>query len=399
MPNFPFLGQGNLEFFFLFRHTASCMNFKNIPPWLWVLGFIIGLNLLVHAPGLIIVILFGYAFYRIFQSLSEGPKNEFADLLNDEFKDFFNKKKKKEKIITVNKKNSKPNFSFSPKMSPFSPLKAALLSFLGIIIFLFVIDGFVNVPPGHVGVISDKGRGVLEEELGVGLHLKIPFWQTATLLDTRLQVYTMSIATREGQLIGDDSIEALTKDGQKVNIDLTVQYVVDAKNADRIYDEIGSLSQLEEKVIRPPLRNIVREVITGYESKQLFDNASRQKASQEIEELIQEKYSKNYVILESSLVRNVRFSDVYLNAIEEKQVAEQKIQKAEFEKQEAEIRKERTIIEAEAEAEAISLKGESLRENPEVIQLQFVEKMAPQINWGILPDGALPLIDLKNLQQ
>jgi regulator of protease activity HflC (stomatin/prohibitin superfamily) len=328
----------------------------------------------------------------------KDQKNDLTDLLNDELKDFFNKKKN-EKVITVNKKKSKPNFSFSPKMPPFSPVKAVIFSFLGIIAFLFVLDGFVNVPPGNVGVISDKGRGVLEEELGVGLHLKIPFWQTAILLDTRLQVYTMSIAMREGQVTGDDSIEVLTKDGQKVNVDLTVQYVVDAKQADRIYDEIGNLYQVEQKVIRPPVRNIVREVITGYESKQLFDNASRQKASQEIEELIRKKYAQDYVILRSSLLRNVRFSDVYLNAIEEKQVAEQKIQKAEFEKQEAKIRKERTIIEAEAEAEAISLKGESLRENPEVIQLQFVEKMAPQINWGILPDGALPLIDLKNLQQ
>jgi hypothetical protein len=36
-------------------------------------------------------------------------------------------------------------------------------------------------------------------------------------------------------------------------------------------------------------------------------------------------------------LRNVRFSDLYLNSIEEKQIAEQKIQKAEFERQEAEI--------------------------------------------------------------
>jgi regulator of protease activity HflC (stomatin/prohibitin superfamily) len=56
------------------------------------------------------------------------------------------------------------------------------------------------------------------------------------------------------------------------------------------------------------------------------------------------------------LVRNIKFSDIYLNSIEEKQIAEQKIQKAEFEKKEAIIRKEKTIIEAEAEAEAIKLK-------------------------------------------
>jgi hypothetical protein len=47
---------------------------------------------------------------------------------------------------------------------------------------------------------------------------------------------------------------------------------------------------------------------------------------------------------------------VYLDSIEEKQVAQQKIQKAEYEKQQALIVKETKIIEAEAEAEAIKLK-------------------------------------------
>jgi prohibitin 2 len=370
------------------------MNFKNIPPWLLVLGFII----LINFPYLFLILLFGYAFYRIFHALSNNPRSDFKDLFNDELKDFFSRKKR-EKVITVNNKKSFQNFSFSNPMPSFSPGKTIFAVVIGIFVFLLLLDGFVNVPPGNVGVISDKGRGVLPDELGVGLHLKIPFWQTATIMNTQMQVYTMSISNQEGQIQGDDSVEALTKDGQRVNVDMTVQYMIDAKKADLIYSEIGDLYQLQQKVIRPPVRNIVRQVITGYESKQLFDNESRQKASEEIEKLIREKYAQDYVILRSSLVRNVRFSDIYLNAIEEKQVAEQKIQKAEFEKQEAEIKKEKTIIEAEAEAESIKLKGESLRENPEVIQLQFVEKMAPQINWGILPDGALPLIDLKSLQQ
>lgn len=365
------------------------MKKSEFSPWWLIIGFII----IANAPFLIPILIVGGVFWYFFQ---KNNRPNLSQIFEREFGDIF---EKKQKPINVPSYSKKPNISFSPSMPnlPLGKIIAATLG--GLFIVLMIADGFVNIPPGFVGVISDKGRGVLPNELGVGLHPKIPFWQTATKMDVRMQVYTMSVATGEGTVVGDDSIEALTKDGQKVDVDITVQYIIDAQKADKLFSEIGTQAQIDEKIIRPPVRSIVREVITGFESKQLFNNESRTLAAQEIEAALREKYAKNDIILDSSLLRNVRFSNTYLNAIEEKQVAEQKIQKAEFEKQEAEIQKETTIIQAEAEAESIKLKGDALSSSPEVIQLQFVEKMAPQINWGILPDGALPLIDLKSLQQ
>ena len=355
---------------------------KEFSPWLFLIGFFI----LVNFPKLFVFLLFGAAIFFLFQKFSS--KNEiFSD-------DFFGKKPP-----PIDVSPQKSPFSFFQKMPNFPTGKIIAGIFGGLFLLAIVADGFVNIPPGFVGVVSDKGRGVLPDELPVGLHLKIPFWQTVVKMETRILSYTMSSARGEGEKIGDDSIEALTKDGQKVSLDVTVLYLIDAKNADKIYAEIGTQKQIEEKIIRPTARSVIREVITGFESKQLFDDQSRAVASTQIEKQLREKYAKNFILLDSALLRNVRFSKIYLNAIEEKQVAEQKIQKAEFEKQEAEIKKQKTIIEAEAEAKAISLKGDALQKNPEVIQLKFVEKMAPQINWGILPDGALPLIDLKNLQK
>ena len=363
------------------------------PPF-WLIFF--GIILLLNFPTILFIVLVvgfvGFVIYTINASRPAG-KQPINDLVND----LFNKSRQGK---TIDITPAKTHFSFSfPDMSNANIFKSLTGVLLVLALLLIIVDGLVNVPAGHVAVIADKGRGVLPEELPVGLHFKIPFWQTVVIMDTRLQVYTMSIASAEGNRIGDDSIEALTKDGQRVNIDLTVQYLIDTKKADRIYDEIGSLIQVKEKIIRPPVRNVVREVITGYESKQLFDNNARQQISQKIEESLRTIYAKRYIVLEKTLLRNVRFSNIYLNAIEEKQVAEQKIQKAEFEKQEAEIKKQKTIIEAEAEAAAIKLKGDALREAPQVIQLRFVEKMAPQISWGILPDGALPLIDIAKMQK
>ena len=72
---------------------------------------------------------------------------------------------------------------------------------LGAFVLLFLFKSiFVFVPPGHTGVVYDRGRGVLEKPLNEGLNIVIPLWQTVTLMDTRLQEYTMSSAVDEGAL-------------------------------------------------------------------------------------------------------------------------------------------------------------------------------------------------------
>jgi len=266
---------------------------------------------------------------------------------------------------------------------------------LGLTILFIIIDGLVSVPAGHVAVIYDRGRGVLANEYPEGLHLKIPFWQIATVMDTRMQTYTMSIAEGEGSNYGADPIEALTRDGQRVDLDITIQFRISGKKASDIYQNIG-LDYIE-KVIRPAVRSVVRDMVTGYDSTKLFTQEARAEASQKMENALSKLYAKSDIQLDKLLLRNVRFSEVYLKAIEDKQVAQQRIQMAEYQKLEAEKLKDKKIIEAQAEAEAIKLKGETLRANPSVIQFEFVQKMAPNINWGILPSGSVPLLDLKSL--
>jgi prohibitin 2 len=105
-------------------------------------------------------------------------------------------------------------------------------------------------------------------------------------------------------------------------------------------------------------------------------------------------YAEKNITLEKVLLRHIGFSKQYAQAIEEKQVAEQRIQKAEYQRQEAAKLKQKKIIEAEADAQAIKLKGDYLKKYPQVIQFEFVQKMAQNITWGIMPDKVLPLLNL-----
>ncbi len=265
---------------------------------------------------------------------------------------------------------------------------------LVIAVILVIADGFVSVPAGHVAVIYDRGRGVLEQELPEGLHLKFPLWQVATVMDVRTQEYTLSSLTGESALYRDESITAPTADGQRVNVDATVWFHVDAEKANRLYQTVGA--NYLETILRPSVRSELRFAISKYTAIDIY-STKREEAAKLMEEKLRQVVAEKNIVLERLLLRDIVFAPEYAAAIEQKQIAQQRIQKAEYERQEAEKLKEKKIIEAQADAEAIRLRGETLRANPAVIQYEFVQKMAPQISWGILPNGALPLLDLSKL--
>lgn len=259
---------------------------------------------------------------------------------------------------------------------------------LGLIIILIgtfiIIDGLVSVPAGHVAVIYDRGRGVLHDELPEGLHLKIPFWQTAQLFDTRLT--TIDFSRQYGS-----QVQSLTKDGQSVGLDVTIQYRIPRDKASEIYQDTGV--DYEDKVVYPEARKTIRDEITSYDSTDLFAEGKRRDASAQIEKALSEGYADNDIQLISVVLRDVQFSEAYLNSIEEKQIAQQKIQTANNDLERIKVEAEQKITAARAEGEAIRLKGEQLRMNPQMIQFEFVQKMSPAINWGVLPDNILPLLN------
>lgn len=371
------------------------------PPKNWrkiLLALLLFLFLL--QPKLFPVIIF---FVIILLSTSNEWKKYFDNDSEEEIKNYKNTEKKSEKISPIEKEkftdkskeyffNKQPmNFMKQDTENNFPQGKMGIfLVFLFLIVASVVVDGVKSIPAGHVGVVFSKlNGGVQDDVMNPGINFKLPFLESVTVIDTRMQEKTIN-ASR-------DPIEALTKDGQKVGIDITVQYNISQDTAPKIVQNIGM--DYEKKIITPGVRSVVRKVITGYDSTDLFKQETRVKAEKEIVEQLKSDYDKNHITLINTLVRDVKFSDKYLDAIEEKKIAEQKIQKSEFEKKNAEVQADKKIIEAKAEAESIKLKGEALSKSPEIIQLQFVEKMSPQINWGIMPDGAIPMLDVKSFTE
>lgn len=275
--------------------------------------------------------------------------------------------------------------SFFGKFFTPTILRRIVIVFFVLVLFRLTI---VFIPPGHVGAVYDRGRGVLQRPLHEGLNLVIPVWQSVELFDARLNEYTMSVAVDEGALRRDDSLDAPTSDGQQVKVDATVLFRINGEKAPLIWQSVGS--NYVDKLIRPFSRSQIRMVISRYSAPAIYSE-KRQEAEAVMTREIAELLKPKHIIIDKILLRAVYFSPEYSNAIESKVIAEQRVKQAEFEVKEATQRAQAKIAEAKGLAEAQALQKATL--TSEFLQLEAIKKWdgkLPQVVGG----GTAPFINI-----
>lgn len=269
------------------------------------------------------------------------------------------------KIINISKLlNTKPMTEIyevnKNKMSHFlgSARRTAWVVIGLIILIIILINAIVVVQAGYTGVYSLFGK-VRERVLSSGIHLINPLAKV-TPMSIRTEEYTMSIMTGEGKKVGADSIVALTKEGLSVDLDITVLYHLNEPSASDVYKNVGL--NYEEKVIRPAIRSVIREVIAQYEAKDIYSE-KRNEAADKIVVNLTEQMEPRGIVLEEVLLRNVQLPPNLAQSIQEKLQAEQETQKYDFLVAKEKKEKERKIIEAEGQRDAQTIINQSLTTN------------------------------------
>ena len=250
----------------------------------------------------------------------------------------------------------------------------ALVIVAFVLVFLFRV--YIIIDPGEKAVIFNKATGNLRVTPNEGFYFLVPLVEQPTVYDMKARTYTMSIAQLEGEVRGDDSLQALTADGQTVLLDISVRYHPDGDNLDKLHRFLGV--DYVNKVIRPQVRSVVRMVVSDFPVLDVY-SGKRMKIQADIEQQLRVLFKKNYIVLEEMLLRNVQFSKEFQQAIENKQIAQQEAQRMKYVLERQELEKKRKIIEAEGEAESLRLKGRALAENPALIQYEYVKLLAPNI--------------------
>jgi regulator of protease activity HflC (stomatin/prohibitin superfamily) len=218
----------------------------------------------------------------------------------------------------------------------------------GILVATLVIlslNSFVILNPGEAAVLSILGKA-RDGSLLEGIHLKAPFISKVDVYDVTVQKYEIPA-------------QSATKDLQELTAKFAINFRIDPLQIVEIRRKQGTLENIVSKIIAPQTqesfkiaaaRRTVEESITKRnELKQDFDISLAQRL---------EKYG--IIILDTSVI-DLTFSTEFAKAVEEKQIAEQRAQRAVYIAQEAEQEAQADINRAKGRAEAQRLLAETLK--------------------------------------
>jgi regulator of protease activity HflC (stomatin/prohibitin superfamily) len=326
------------------------------------------------------------------------------------------------------------------RQQPIKGMTTALILTLALALILNTVSaGLVFIEPQERGVvISALQDGIRPEALQPGLNWVVPYFENVVTYPISRQTYTMSIAQTEGEIQGDDSVEARTSDGQVVRIDASIIFAIDP--AKMIDVHIKWQDKYVDNLVRPHARGVIRDAVSQFGVEEVY-SVKRAELSEQLSEAMAERLEKGGLLLVDFVLRNITFSDEYAVSVEQKQIAEQKSQEAFFvveqRKQEAEQARqtaqgqadanvidaegraqariiaaqadaeavviqasaeaEARLIQAQAEQQALQLIAEALAANPYLLNYEYIQKLAPGIQVMLVPNDNPYLLPLPSL--
>ncbi|MCP3820295.1 prohibitin family protein [Streptomyces sp. A3M-1-3] len=226
-------------------------------------------------------------------------------------------------------------------------LKAGAWATLVAGVFAAIASCLYVVSAYEVGVPVAFGK--VGTPMTSGMHLKSPF----------TNVTSFSTRPVDLNLSDKDVIEVRSSQGGVMYAEVTVKWAVTPSKAVELYRLAGSESAIQQRLVYPDSREIVRNVFARHTSEQGYATA-REKINTEIAELIKERLAPRGIAVTTVNLRNVKPSDQLQSQIDRKIQQQQSTERATEASRTAKAEAERRRIEAESIAKANKILNESL---------------------------------------
>lgn len=270
-------------------------------------------------------------------------------------------------------------------------IKRGVIALVSLII-LMNIWPFYSVPTGSRGVITQFGRIVGIEPEGLVL---LPPWQKLTLFSIRAEAATIEDAS------------GATSDTQPVDVSLTVRYSISPDKVSEVFEKYSHDGDLSSYV-QTATQEIFKAVTAKYIATDLIGR--RAVVSADINTALMTKLAIYGAQVINIDMRNFKFSDTYMHAINEKVTQEQLALAAVNQVKTIEAQQQAKVVTATAEAnavkakadgdayavikaanaqaEALSVQNDALVKSKEVLELRRIEvELTKAQKW----DGVLPV--------
>ncbi|RLI09757.1 hypothetical protein DRO42_03415 [Candidatus Bathyarchaeota archaeon] len=287
-------------------------------------------------------------------------------------------------------------FERRPRIESVGAIAVALIIIIGGVLVFSV--GRVSV--GYVAVVVDPLLGTTSA-VGDGANARYflkPPWASVF----KVYVATDSVHMwSEDKSIGDfPAVPTLTKDGLKVDVDITVRWSLAPSNVVDLFRRFPALDWKERAII-PIIRETIRNLIVDFTAIETIER--RGVISARMEEALAEAFDREAslagaVVLEAVNLRRIALPENFVNAIESKLAAEQLSIAAEFNKTRilvlANATAQSQIIRAEGAAKAKIIIANATREAIDAIAAQ-----QPGLNATQLTNLYLYLETLRNIAE
>lgn len=245
-----------------------------------------------------------------------------------------------------------------PRIEGGSVAVIVLIIMLGGALFLSIS----NIGVGYVAVVVDPIFGSTSV-LGTGSNaqyfLKAPWASVFKIYVATDSVHMWSEAEEEGDF---PAVESLTKDGLKVDVDITVRWSIAPGAAADLFRRYPAMDWKDRAII-PIIRETIRNMLVDYTAIQTIELRATLGVAlaTSLERALQDEASlSNAVALDAVNIRKITLPDNFVNAIEKKLAAEQLSIAAEF-------NKTRLLVIADANAQSAIIEAQGMAESRLII--------------------------------
>jgi len=249
-----------------------------------------------------------------------------------------------------------------------------------IIIILIMSESVVIVQAGHRGVVLYVGA-VENRVLGEGVHFIVPFAE---------QVIQLEVRTLKFQA----DASAASNDLQEVATVIALNYHIDPNKANIVYQQLGA--DYADRIIAPTIQESVKASVAKFNAEQLI--TQRAIAKGVISQAISNTLSARDITVETIFITDFQFSQAFASQVESKVVAFQKFLTEQNNLKAVQVVANQTVVQAQAQAranvakaggesQAIKIITEQLRQSPQYLQWQAINRWNGQMPYALGSSG------------
>lgn len=298
----------------------------------------------------------------------------------------------------------------------FNLKKIIIWSIVGVVLLIVTLIGIFGswyiIDSGEKGVIRRFGETIKVAEPGLGF--KIPIVDSVIVIPVREQTITFGSRNTSGELAS--TLSAYTRDQQSVSLMTSITFTI--TDPIRVYNTYRTVENMNTQTLGPRIREQVERTFGQYS---VIDSINKRgELSQNLADNVKEALRNQPIEIRNFSLVELKYSDAYEQGVEKSMQEEINRQTALREKETETIRAETNRIkqqgisdaylidqkakadavrmQGQAEADAIKAKSDALeKQGTGLIQLTLAEKWQGQLPQTMIPNSALPMLDINKL--